>query len=73
MRTLGADTRWPPDAGAEVAAVLHHYTWAVRPEVSAESLDVLVALEELQAWLEDKRPYNGKHHRSWESAVGDAA
>jgi len=46
--------------------------WPDRRWTAAESLSILVACRELQGWLADPRPYEGKQHKwSWLSAVAD--
>jgi hypothetical protein len=37
----------------------------------ADVLDVVAAAADLDAWLHDPRPYEGKHRQGWTSAIDD--
>ncbi|MGY1651781.1 hypothetical protein [Geodermatophilus sp. SYSU D01119] len=73
MRVLGAPRDWPPSAEEELALLISHLrTGLTLDRIEDEALSLSVALDELDRWLTDPRPYDPGFHRwPWQHMAED--
>lgn len=73
MRRLGVPRDWPPSPEEELALLIsRRATDLTLDRAHDEDLSLEVALDELDRWLADPRPYDPAHHRRpWQSMAAD--
>lgn len=68
MRLLGPASSYPPSWLDEVRATMAQPSerWSAK-----EASNLIAAASEMDAWLNDRRPYKGNHAQGWRSATAD--
>lgn len=73
MRSWDAPQSWPPDVCDELRTLFSELrSRQLRPQEVDRHPSLYVAMNELDAWLTDTRPYDhGKHRWAWSSMIDD--
>jgi len=72
VKPYGTPRPWPPDMDQELMHVLREQRsrgWGnTKPP---EDPGLTTVMDELDAWLNDPRPYDGQHRRAWDSMTAE--
>ncbi|WP_426562125.1 hypothetical protein ACPPVT_16515 [Angustibacter sp. McL0619] len=71
MRSFGSPRRWPPEPGQELGGLLGEAHWAGLRRGDPQRLDLAALLVEMEAWVQDSRPYHRRHESGWLSVTAD--
>lgn len=71
MRSINAPRTWPPHSTDELRCLLSNRQDVTRDSQAGRHPSLKLALDELQAWIKDPRPYDHHHKRPWQSLIAD--